>query len=81
MEYNNTTVGVVGVDRIYRHLTNYPVTKKKRKKYYKKNILPLFGYIVVESFCFIPEVWRKITHLRLILDVIDRLIKRHGTVY
>ena len=51
MEYN--TMG--GVDRIDLHLTNYPVTKKRGKKYYKKNILPPFGYIVVECFCFILE--------------------------
>ncbi|GFT02781.1 piggyBac transposable element-derived protein 4 [Trichonephila clavipes] len=33
MEYNNT---MGGVDRLDQHLTNYPLIKKRGKKYYKK---------------------------------------------
>ncbi|GFW64096.1 piggyBac transposable element-derived protein 4 [Trichonephila clavipes] len=44
MEYN-TTMG--GVDRLDQHLTNYPLIKKRGKKYYK-NIISSIGHMFVE---------------------------------
>ena len=55
MEYNSN---MGGVDRIDQHHINYFISKKREKII--KNILPPFGHIVVERFCFIPETWRKI---------------------
>ncbi|GFU28938.1 piggyBac transposable element-derived protein 4 [Trichonephila clavipes] len=55
MEYNNT---MGGVDRLDKHLTNYPLIKKMGKKYYK-NILSSIGHMFVHKFCVVQKKWWK----------------------
>ncbi|GBM28228.1 PiggyBac transposable element-derived protein 4 [Araneus ventricosus] len=77
MEYNNT---MGGVDRMDQHLTNYPVTKKRGKKYYKKIFFHLLEVSLWNAFVLYQKHGGKYSHLNFRLDIIDRLIERHGTV-
>ncbi|GFT74924.1 piggyBac transposable element-derived protein 4 [Nephila pilipes] len=76
MEYNNT---MGGVDRMDQHLTNYPVTKKRGKKY-KKIFFHLLDISLWNVFVLYQKHGGKYMHLSFRLDIIDHLIERHGTV-
>ncbi|GFS80815.1 piggyBac transposable element-derived protein 4 [Trichonephila clavipes] len=52
MEYNNT---MGGVDRLDKHLTNYPLIKKGGGKKYYKNILSSIGHMFVHKFCVVQK--------------------------
>ncbi|GFT18353.1 piggyBac transposable element-derived protein 4 [Trichonephila clavipes] len=77
MEYNNT---MGGVDRLDKHLTNYPLIKKGEKKYYK-NILSSIGHMFVHKFCVVQKKnGGKDSHLQFRMDIVDCLIERYGEV-
>lgn len=77
MEYNNT---MGGVDRLDQHLTNYPIIKKRGEKYYKKIFFHLFDISPWNAFVLYQKHGGKYSHLNFRLDLIDRLIERHGIV-
>lgn len=77
MEYNNT---MGGVDRLDQHLTNYPIIKKRGKKYYKKIFFHLFDISLWNAFVLYQKHGGKYSNLNFRLDLVDRLIERHGTV-
>ncbi|GFX14334.1 piggyBac transposable element-derived protein 4 [Trichonephila clavipes] len=76
MEYNNT---MCGVDRLDQHLTNYPLIKKREKKYYKKIFFHLLDTCLWNSFVLYKK-WGKDSHLQFRIDIVDCLIERYGEV-
>ncbi|GFX61709.1 piggyBac transposable element-derived protein 4 [Trichonephila clavipes] len=68
-----------GVDRLNQHLTNYPLIKKRGKKYYK-NILSSIRHMFVEYFCVVQKNGGKDSHLQFRMDIVDCLIERYGEV-
>jgi hypothetical protein len=54
MDYNFT---MGGVDRVDKHLSNYPVARASGKKYYKKMFFSFIGASIVECFSFVHKTW------------------------
>ncbi|XP_035232636.1 piggyBac transposable element-derived protein 4-like [Stegodyphus dumicola] len=77
MEYNKT---MGGVDRMDQNLSNYPVIKKRGKKYYKKNIFHLLDICLWNAYVLYKKHGGKDTNLQFRLEIIDRLIERHAAV-
>ncbi|GFT18823.1 piggyBac transposable element-derived protein 4 [Trichonephila clavipes] len=77
VEYNNTTGGV---DRLDQHLTNYPLIKKRGKKYYKKIFFHLLDICLWNSFVLYKKNSGKDSHLQFRMDIVDCLIERYGEV-
>ncbi|GFV25138.1 piggyBac transposable element-derived protein 4 [Trichonephila clavipes] len=77
MEYNNTKGSV---DRMDQHLINYPLRKKRGKKYYKKVFFHLLDTSLGNIFVLYQKLRGKLSYLNFWLDIIDRLIERHGAV-
>ncbi|GFS51819.1 piggyBac transposable element-derived protein 4 [Trichonephila clavipes] len=77
MEYNST---MGGVDRLYQHLTNYPLIKKRGKKYYKKYSFIYWTYVCGIVLCCTKKNGGKDSHLQFRMDIVDCLIERYGEV-
>ncbi|GFX76154.1 piggyBac transposable element-derived protein 4 [Trichonephila clavipes] len=75
MEYNNT---MGGVDRLDQHLTNYPLIKKRGKKYYKKIFFHLLDICLRNSFVLYKKNGGKDSHLQFRMDIVECLIERYG---
>ncbi|GFW87146.1 piggyBac transposable element-derived protein 4 [Trichonephila clavipes] len=58
MEYNNT---MGGVDRLDQHLTNYPLIKKRGKKYYKKIFFHLLDICLWNSLGCTKKWWKRLS--------------------
>ncbi|XP_035214068.1 piggyBac transposable element-derived protein 4-like [Stegodyphus dumicola] len=56
VDYNGT---MGGVDRVDQRLSSYNVTKRRGKKYYKKDISPFIGYSTMEFICVVHKIWWK----------------------
>ncbi|GFW12656.1 piggyBac transposable element-derived protein 4 [Trichonephila clavipes] len=76
MKYNNT---MGGVDRLDKHLTNYPLIKKG-----ERGITKIFFHVLDICLCTIFVLYKKNdgkdSHLQFRIDIVDCLIERYGEV-
>ncbi|GFX18552.1 piggyBac transposable element-derived protein 4 [Trichonephila clavipes] len=77
MEYNNI---MGGVDRLDKHLTNYPLIKKRRERSITKIFFRLLDICLCISFVLYKKNGGKDSHLQFRMDIVDCLIERYGEV-
>ena len=64
---------MVGVDRFDQHLTNYPIIKKRGKKFYYKIFLHLLDQTIWNSYVIYTKRGGMKTHLQFRLDLIEEI--------
>ncbi|XP_067121900.1 piggyBac transposable element-derived protein 4-like [Centruroides vittatus] len=77
VDYNDT---MGGVDRLDQQLHDYPVARKRGKKYYKKIFFHLFDICLYNSFVLYKKYGGEKKHLAFRAQLIEQLIKEFHTV-
>ncbi|KAG8235322.1 hypothetical protein J437_LFUL003605 [Ladona fulva] len=76
LEYNHT---MGGVDRADQHLTNYPIIKKRGKKYYKKMFFHLLDQATWNSFVLYRKSGGTKSNLDFRMELVENIIERYHT--
>ncbi|XP_066958491.1 piggyBac transposable element-derived protein 4-like [Macrobrachium rosenbergii] len=76
MDYNNT---MGGVDKVDQRLQDYPLTRKRRKRYYKKIFFHIVDFALWNSYLLYLKSGGEATALKYRLQVIDETIKKYHT--
>ena len=79
----NFTMG--GVDKVDQHMVDYPIPRKRGKKYYKKVFFHLMDLALWNSYLLYVKSFEnleeptssQLTHLKYRLELIDSLIRKH----
>lgn len=71
----NTTMG--GVDRVDQHLANYPVPRKRGKKYYKKIFFHLYEQANFNSYVLYKKSGGRLSPLDYRLLVIEKMFEKY----
>ena len=79
----NFTMG--GVDKVDQHLVDYPIPRKRGKRYYKKVFFHLMDLAVWNSYILYQKSFqdrqvatrKPLSHLKYRLELIDSLIRKH----
>lgn len=74
VDYNDT---MGGVDRVDQHLADYPIPRKRGKKYYKKIFFHLLELSIWNSFVLYNKTGGRKTHLDFRLGLIEQLIETY----
>jgi hypothetical protein len=74
LDYNDT---MGGVDRVDQHLADYPIPRKRGKKYYKKIFFHLLELAVWNSFVLYRKNGGGKVHLEYRLELIEQLIEAY----
>ena len=72
MDYNNT---MGGVDKVDQHLADYPVPRKRGKRYYKKIFFHLLDLSLWNSFILYKVSGGKDSHLNYRIHVIEKIME------
>lgn len=75
VDYNNT---MGGVDRVDQHLADYPVIRKRGKRYYKKNFFHLVEFALWNSYVLYGKCGGKLSHLEYRMEIIEKIIEAYG---
>ena len=79
-EYN---FAMGGVDKVNQQLVDYPITRKRGKRYYKKVFFHLMDFAVWNAFLlyneFITQAGKKpLSHLKFRLQIIRDIVTKYG---
>ena len=74
LDYNHT---MGGVDRADQHLTDYPVARKRGKKFYMKIFLHLLDQSIWNSYVLYKKSGGSKTHAQFRLDLAEELIEQN----
>lgn len=66
-----------GVDKVDQHLADYPITRKRGKKYYKKIFFHMLEHALWNSFVLYKKKGGLKTHLQFRMDLITKIIEAY----
>lgn len=74
MDYNFT---MGGVDRVDQHLSNYPLPRKRGRKYYKKIFFHLMEQALWNSYVLYTKNGGSMTHLEYRIKLIEEYVEKY----
>ncbi|XP_067121649.1 piggyBac transposable element-derived protein 4-like [Centruroides vittatus] len=76
VDYNDT---MGGVDLLDQHLRDYPVARKRGKKFYKKVFFHLIDISIFNSFVLYKKNGGSMDHLEFRINIVEKIIQEYHT--